>query len=1048
MAVGIETPIDIAELRRRLRTANPAALLVPPRILRRVIKRDRRIAFVGLQVPHRKSYVIGRDALAQLVTHAELEIDSKCDLPPTVILISRPEPEALAGMPRGPALIKYWRLLFHARVHQALHERRLSEADVQSRLERIGSVECAEIARVLRQEKYLLPPWTEGEVFEEFAAVYLELRFFDPALLPHYFPSLDNLDAIDALLAGDVDAAELFEATRLAGAPDPVSPIDDPDQRPVSEPTSVDDSHKSEKLYRALLNRGDRAARRGNVVRAAIERFRAARLAPTHRQLTDAHDAARRALDRLIERLRPAIHIDKEDAKDWERLLIALLPRAARGVWPPEARLLYDLQKVCVDHERPTFAPDLAEWFYSAFRRPFVRPLPHQPLVLAVKHLRGARDRLTATRLAAVDRHALTARLHVALHAAEHRLRERLAPILSECLAGAGFRPQNYAEEVSRDKLIDELLDRIVERGFLNIGDVRDAVSRNQLKQPDLSGAVEFITGGPILRTNRRLADRAAGVYRRGEIYLRWLQRLSAACFGTVIGRLLMLYLVLPFGGAFATVVFAQEILHLLHLPHHLHGQEQFLKLREFELFHVDQFRLVVIGIGLFYLLLIHAPPFRGFVMATLRALWWATRGVFFDLPMAVYRWPPVDWLLKSRIGQFLFRCVVKPLPAAALAWAALWGANVGPLMTAFGVGATLIAVSAFVNSRVGRDLEEEVADWAARRWDYFATIVPGLVRLIADVFKSALESLDRGLYSVDEWLRFRGGQTRITLVFKTILGFVWSVIAYAIRLFVNVFIEPTVNPLKHFPAVTVTAKMLVPFWIPITEAFATPLMILGKPLAYTLATFGLHSLPGAAGFLVWELKENWRLYRANRPSTLRPVIVGHHGETLLRLMKPGIHSGTLPKLYAKLRKAERTAHRSGSWLPVRKLNARLHEVEESIRHFVERELLAFLHGVPAWADCPIEVGAIDAASNRIRIELRCDKICDQPASLEFTEHAGLLQSWIAEPGWQSQLTPEQLAAWTLAWAGFEQKAGVIAAEPIAWDQWVAAWDEIYSSHT
>jgi hypothetical protein len=175
----------------------------------------------------------------------------------------------------------------------------------------------------------------------------------------------------------------------------------------------------------------------------------------------------------------------------------------------------------------------------------------------------------------------------------------------------------------------------------------------------------------------------------------------------------------------------------------------------------------------------------------------------------------------------------------------------------------------------------------------------------------------------------------------------------------------------------------------------------------------------------------------------LRPVIVGHHGETLLRLMKPGIHSGTLPKLYAKLRKAERSAHRSGAWLPVRKLNARLHEVEESIRHFVERELLAFLHGVPAWADCPIKVGAIDAASNRIRIELRCSAIDEQSALLEFTEHCGLLQSWIAQPGWQSQLSPEQLAAWTLAWAGFEQKAGVISAEPITWDKWVVAWEQV-----
>src|SRR5262249_58981978 len=68
--------------------------------------------------------------------------------------------------------------------------------------------------------------------------------------------------------------------------------------------------------------------------------------------------------------------------------------------------------------------------------------------------------------------------------------------------------------------------------------------------------------------------------------------------------------------------------------------------------------------------------------------------------------------------------------------------------------------------------------------------------------------------------------------------------------------------------------------------------------------------LPGLGGFLVWELKENWRLYAANRPPTLRPVMVGSHGETLARLLRPGFHSGTLPKLHAKLRKAERRAGR------------------------------------------------------------------------------------------------------------------------------------------
>ena len=45
--------------------------------------------------------------------------------------------------------------------------------------------------------------------------------------------------------------------------------------------------------------------------------------------------------------------------------------------------------------------------------------------------------------------------------------------------------------------------------------------------------------------------------------------------------------------------------------------------------------------------------------------------------------------------------------------------------------------------------------------------------------------------------------------------------------------------------------------------------------------------IPGIFGFLAWELKENWKLYRANRPKTLRPVQVGSHGESLARLIAP-----------------------------------------------------------------------------------------------------------------------------------------------------------------
>ena len=80
------------------------------------------------------------------------------------------------------------------------------------------------------------------------------------------------------------------------------------------------------------------------------------------------------------------------------------------------------------------------------------------------------------------------------------------------------------------------MLDRLAERGFLHIGDLRDAISRNNLKLPDLSGPVGFLRGDQLLQADRRMASALDGVYRPGEVYMRWLQRLSAVGFGTALG--------------------------------------------------------------------------------------------------------------------------------------------------------------------------------------------------------------------------------------------------------------------------------------------------------------------------------------------------------------------------------------------------------------------------------------------------------------------------------------------------------------------------------
>src|SRR5262249_47004189 len=157
---------------------------------------------------------------------------------------------------------------------------------------------------------------------------------------------------------------------------------------------------------------------------------------------------------------------------------------------------------------------------------------------------------------------------------------------------------------------------RIAEHGLLNIGDLRDAVSRNNLKLPDLAGPGSFLFGDELLRADRRLGVGMEAVYRRGEVYMRWLQRVSALAFGTPVGRFLTRFVVLPFGIAFAALVFAQEMLHLARVHLHLTPART----------------LTTVGVlGLFILLLLHVSAFRSGVVRGLTAAGRGLRAVFYD---------------------------------------------------------------------------------------------------------------------------------------------------------------------------------------------------------------------------------------------------------------------------------------------------------------------------------------------------------------------------------------------------------------------------------
>src|SRR5690606_7590203 len=145
---------------------------------------------------------------------------------------------------------------------------------------------------------------------------------------------------------------------------------------------------------------------------------------------------------------------------------------------------------------------------------------------LMLRHFRAVRRRLSLVRIAPADRARLSALLDDVQPRLESRARDRLRGIIVDVVDEVGLVPQNVPEEVARRKLVEELLDLIVERGYFNMADLRDALSKNELKLPDVSTISELVFGDRLLRADHRFDTALDGVYRRGAVYQRWPQTL------------------------------------------------------------------------------------------------------------------------------------------------------------------------------------------------------------------------------------------------------------------------------------------------------------------------------------------------------------------------------------------------------------------------------------------------------------------------------------------------------------------------------------------
>lgn len=1021
-------PTDLAleDLERLLAQADRTARLVSARILRRVIKHDCKISGLGLTVPHRKSYVIASDRLLRLADRDELSLKPGDEVPGLVILLARPDPDKLAATPASQSLLKYWRLLFHSRVHvefeRMIAAGRLSPATVRERLERIGRTGFEEIRQVLRQENYLLPPADDACVYVEFAALYLELRYFSPDMLRHYFPGVRDFEPIDRVLALDLDAEFLLASTRLRGADllhvrSESARIDGPAEA-ETEDHAIRQGKISEPTYRRLTRKAERATAVGNHVRSAVLRTRAARLVGLG-PAAHARASARTELEQLARRLQVALELDDARRDAWAKAMIALLPRAARGFWARESRMLYDLQKACIDHERGVYTVDLVEWALSKFRRPIKRPLPGQREVLMTKHLRTATRRLSAAKMGSAERQRLVDLLQHAVHRAEEQLRDRFRPLIREGLQEVDLAPRNLPEKVALHKLTEELLDRIVERGFLTMFDLRDAISRNNLKLPDLGAVGEFVRGDRLLRADRKLGASLDGVYRRGELYLRWTQRFSSLAFATDIGRIVVRYAVLTFGVAFVGLA---GVLHII--------EEVVRRATEFEI-RKEAINVALLSgtpiLGCFLLGVLYVVAFRRLCMQAIRAAYRVLRGLVVDLPARIMRHPLVRRIVESPVLRFLGRFVLKPMVFVGLSWAAFPSLIRDKLTALQSAGAIFLTVNLALNSRLGRNVEEVITDWIVRGWVRFRIrVLAAVVQVVMEFFDRVLDSVDRLLYTVDEWLRFRSGQSRLAFVVKAVLGVAWFFVAYVTRFCVNLLIEPQINPVKHFPVVTVSHKVLLSLSPILKPIFTAPLKpYLDTVVADTIFWNTLFVLPGVVGFLVWELKENWRLYAANRSETLQPVPVGQHGENVVQFLRPGLHSGTLPKLFARLRRADRKGHASGDWKGLRKCMEKLEHARTALRDFVERDLLALLAESRAWGAGEVRLERVDPATNHVAFELSCVEVGSTPLRIVMVEQSGFLVARITQAGWLKNLDAGQRATFASAILGLYKMSGV-----------------------
>ncbi len=1008
-----------SDIELELKSIEPRLLLVPRKVVDKVVLHQRKLpAILGLisgQFSNVDSVWTDFETLNAIAQEIEFELEIGSLPFGRILLLAKVESEMSGKFNTEQRNILYWRRIFHAEVKLKFFELKeqglLSSTKIENKIKTIGRTVFSEALMVLEQEHKIFPEQDITDKYISFAACFAELYRFSENLLTNYFPSIKDYEALLLIIKDDVSEDVIFQETRLTGTQNP-------------HPTPETHAEESSEYFKRLSEQAEKESLLNNATESAILWTQANRVAPAELS-PDTLEKAHKEIRKLVKRLQSALNFNSNDFQNWESALLPLLDKADQGSFPVEARLLTELQSACEDYEQEIYRIDILGWAMSLGKKSMKRPLRFQRLIKIHQRLKEASLNAITTRLAFADRKKLETLLQLVWKQNEKKLRNEIRPIIENNLQLVGLKGEGAFGEIARRRLVEEFLDLIIEQGYLNYSELRDMISRNHLKLEDVRDASSFFKGDALLTLDENLSVQLDGIYRRSDFYLRWLEKSTALNFGTATGRTLTKFLTLPFGGSFLLIESADLI------------NDKISGERIPDLTRI----LAFIALGIFFFGIINNTSFRTFVLEVLLYFWKTAKFIFYKIPSALLTWNPFLLIWKSLPVQVIYSLILKPLvftEAIALWLPKSYPYHVGEIVLF--IGFTLL-----LNSRPGRLLSEFAISGVMTLGKLVQDgLISILFTIMVQSFKKTIEGLEFVLQWVNDWLRLRGRAKPWQVALRGILGLLWSPIAFFLRFYTVVLIEPGINPIK-FPISSVAAKFTYPIIIPLTPAivhFFSP--FIGDVISNLFFGTTIWLMPNLFGFLFWETKENWGLYRANRPQSLRPMAVGTHGETIPQLLKLGFHSGTIPKLFMKLRKAELEAVSRSDWRKARTLRLDLQTIKERLARFIERDLLIPMQQNNKSFIKPLRVSEISLGLNRIEAEMTGmddNGYASFKISLELVD--GILMGSVSKPGGTLALNEQQNRCLSLGIAGLYKFAGIeISKEQVTSNlpSWVSDW--------